>query len=84
MVHELSQREVAERILGILVKDFGLMPGERVSDHQLREKYRERGSDAADIQVGLEFAGADEWLSYDAATQDWYDLFASNSRKWPP
>jgi hypothetical protein len=71
MVHKLSQRDVAERILDILVKDLGLKPGERVPDHQLKEKYRAGGGDAADIQIGLKFAEAEEWLRYDRATQAW-------------
>lgn len=72
MVRDLSQRDVAERVLDILVKDLGLKPGARVPDHRLKEKYREGGGDAADIKDGLEFAADQEWISYDTATQAWY------------
>jgi hypothetical protein len=72
MALKLSKREVAERILDVLVKDLGLKPGERVPDHQLKEKYRAGGGDAGDIGIGLEYADTNEWLSYNAATEAWY------------
>ncbi len=75
MVHKLSQREFAGRVLDNLVKDLELSelkPRERVPDHRLKEKYRTGGGDAGDIQIVLKFAEAEEWLSCDAATQAWY------------
>jgi hypothetical protein len=72
MVFELSKRDVAERILDVLVKDLGLKPGERVPDHELKAKYRARGGDAGDIKVGLEHAEEQQWLSYDRSKDAWY------------
>jgi hypothetical protein len=72
MVFDLSKRDVAERILDILVKDLGLKPGDRVPDHQLKAHYRLGGGDGGDIRVGLEYASAKEWLRYDRATDAWF------------
>ena len=49
----MTQQQVAEWILDILVKDLWLKPGTPVPDHQLREKYRARKADSAD-QGGAE------------------------------
>jgi hypothetical protein len=68
----MTQQEVAEWILDILVSDLRLKPGDPVPDQRLKEKYRERKGDSADIKVGLEYAGAHEWLSYDDLTQTWH------------
>jgi hypothetical protein len=45
----------------------------------LKERYRARGGDSADIKVGLEYAEANEWLGYDGAKQAWYLWVTSTS-----
>jgi hypothetical protein len=52
----MTQRQVAEWIHDILVKDLRMKPGDPVPDHQLKEKYRSREGDSADIKVGLKYA----------------------------
>ena len=69
---KITQREVAERILAILVNDLKLKPGDALPDQQLKEKYRAGNGDSADIKVGLEYAHEHEWLSYDGPTQTWH------------
>ena len=68
----MTQQQVAEWILDILVKDLCLKPGEPVPDHRLKEKYRARKGDSADIMVGLKYAEEHEWLTYDLAKDTWY------------
>jgi hypothetical protein len=48
----MTQRQVAEWILDILVKDLRVQPGDPVPDHQLKAKYRARNGDSADIKLG--------------------------------
>ena len=40
-------------------------------DQQLKQKYRDRKGDAGNIPDGLKYAGDQEWLSWDAATDKW-------------
>jgi hypothetical protein len=68
---EITQQEVAGRILDILVNDLGLKADDPVPDQQLKLKYRERKGDGADIAKGLKYAGDQEWL-YDELTQTWH------------
>lgn len=69
---KMTQQQVAEWILDILVKDLRMKPGDPVADHQLKEKYRARKGDSADIKVGLKYAADHEWLTYDLAKDTWY------------
>ncbi len=69
---KMTRQKVAERILDILVKDLGLKPEDPVPDHQLKEKYRARNGDSADIKVGLKCAEEHEWLRYDLTTDTWH------------
>jgi hypothetical protein len=68
----MTQQEVSEWILDILVKDIGLKPGDPVPDQQLKESYRARNGDSANIKEGLKYAGDQEWMSYDRSTQTWH------------
>jgi hypothetical protein len=68
----MTQQQVAEWILDILVKDLHLKPGDPVPDHQLKEKYRARKGDSADIKVGLKYAEEHEWLMYDPTKNTWH------------
>jgi hypothetical protein len=68
----MTEKEVAEWILDILVKELRLKAGDPVPDHQLKEKYRARKGDSADIPVGVRYAGNHEWLAYDATTDTWH------------
>ena len=68
----MTQQEVAEWILDILVNGLELKPGDSVPDQQLKQKYRERNGDSGNIPAGLEYAGDHEWLSWDAATDRWH------------
>jgi hypothetical protein len=72
MAIKMTQQDVAEWILDILVKDLGLKPGDPLPDHQLKEKYRARDGDSADMKVRLQYAEAHEWLTYDHAKEAWY------------
>ena len=72
MVIKMTQQQVAEWILDILVKDLRLKPGDAMPDQQLKEKYRARSGDSADIKVGLEYAEKQGWLTYSRAKQTWY------------
>ena len=72
MVLHMTQLDVAERILDILVKDLGLKSGDPIPDHRLKESYRTRGGDSADINVGLRYAEEREWLTYDRLSDTWY------------
>jgi hypothetical protein len=72
MTIKMTQQEVAEWILDILVKDLKLKPGDSVPDQQLKQKYRARNGDAANIKDGLKYAGDKEWLSYDRPTDTWH------------
>ena len=69
---DMTQREVAEWILDILVNGLKLKPGDSVPDQQLKQKYRERNGDSGNIPAGLKYAGDQEWLSWDAATDRWH------------
>lgn len=69
---KMTQQEVAEGILDILVNDLKLKAGFPVPDQALKAKYRERKGDSADIQHGLKYAGDQEWLSYEPETQKWF------------
>jgi hypothetical protein len=62
---KITQQEVAERILDILVNDFGLKAGDPVPTQQLKQKYRDRKGDSADIKAGLEYAEEQEWMAHD-------------------
>lgn len=62
---KMTQQEIAEWILDILVNDLKLKPGDAVPDQQLKQKYRERKGDSADIAVGLEYAKDQEWMEHD-------------------
>lgn len=67
----MTKREVAEWILGILVNDLRLNPGDEVPDHQLKKKYRARNGDSANIPDGLEYADEQGWLTYDPVKSIW-------------
>jgi hypothetical protein len=69
---DMTQQEVAEWILEILVKELKLKPEEAVPDQQLKQKYRARSGDAANIPDGLKYAVDQEWLSYDQATDKFH------------
>lgn len=68
----MTQQQVGEWILDILVKDLGLKPGNPVPDHQLKEKYRARKGDSADIKVGLKYAEDLGRLTYDRTSDNWH------------
>jgi hypothetical protein len=68
----MTQQEVAEWILDILVKDLRLKPGDPVPDQKLKERYRARNGDSANIKEGLKYAGDHEWLLYEPTTQTWH------------
>ena len=72
MTISMTQQEVAEWILEILVKDLGLKPGDALPDQELKRRYRARNGDAADIKFGLGCAEAHEWLAYDESKDTWY------------
>jgi len=61
----MTQQNVAEWILDILVKDLKLKPGDPVPDQQLKQKYRDRDGDSGDIKKGLEYAEEQEWMAHD-------------------
>lgn len=67
----MTKQEVAEWILDILVNDLRLNPGDEVPDHQLKEKYRARNGDSANIPAGLEYADEQGWLTYDPVKSTW-------------
>jgi hypothetical protein len=69
---KMTQQDVAEWILSILVDDLKLKPGDLIPDQQLKQKYRERNGDAANIPAGLKYAVAQEWLSYDQAADKFH------------
>ena len=69
---KITQQEITERILDILVNDLKLKPGAEVPDQQLKQKYRDRKGDSADIKEGLRYAEEQEWLSYDRAADTWH------------
>jgi hypothetical protein len=69
---KISQQQVAERVLDILVNELKLKPGDVVPDQQLKQNYRERNGDAANIKDGLKYAGDQEWLSYEPTTHSWH------------
>jgi hypothetical protein len=69
---KMTQQEVAEWILDILVNDLKLKPGDAVPDQQLKERYRARSGDSADIKEGLKYAEGHEWLVYEPTTQKWH------------
>jgi hypothetical protein len=51
-----TQQQVALWILEILVTELHLKPGDEVPFQKLKERYRARGGDSANIKDGLEFA----------------------------
>ena len=69
---KMTQQEVAEWILDILVNDLRLKPHDAVPDQQLKQKYRDRKGDSADIKEGLKYAADQEWLMYEPTTQKWH------------
>lgn len=69
---KMTQQDVAQWILDILVNDLGLKPEDPVPDQKLKEKYRARGGDSADIKEGLKYAADHEWLNFDSLTDTWY------------
>ena len=72
MTIPMTQQEVAEWILDILVKELGLAPGDAIPDQQLKERYRARKGDSSDIKAGLVYAEDAEWLRYDRLKDTWY------------
>ena len=72
MAKNLTKQDVAELILDILVKDLASQPGNLVPDQALRNEYRKRGGDSADIKIGLKYAAEKEWLTYDRSKDAWY------------
>jgi hypothetical protein len=62
---DMTEHEIAEWILDILVKDLKLKPGDAVSGLQLKQKYRDRKGDSGDIKQGLEYAEEQEWMAHD-------------------
>jgi hypothetical protein len=62
---KMTQQEVAEWILDILVKELKLKPGDVVPDQQLKQKYRARSGDSQNIPEGLRYAVDRDWLLYD-------------------
>jgi hypothetical protein len=67
----MTECDVAEWILDVLVKELGLTAEDYVPDHNLKNGYRARGGDSADIKVGLKYAEANEWLRYDDLKDAW-------------
>lgn len=68
---KMTELDIAEWILDILVKDLRLQSGDTVPDQSLKEKYRARGGDGADIKTGLQYAEVQEWLVYDSQQNAW-------------
>ena len=69
----MTRQEVAEWILDILVNDLGLKPGGLMPDQRLKQKYRERKGDSADIKVGLKYAEEQGWIAHDGPpTYTWH------------
>jgi hypothetical protein len=62
---KMTQQEVAEWILDILVNDLKIKPGDAVPDQQLKHKYRERNGDSGDIKQGLQYAEEQGWMAHD-------------------
>jgi hypothetical protein len=71
MPRDMTERDVAEWILEILVKELDLKAEDYVPDHKLKDGYRARGGDSADITVGLKYAEASGWLKYDNPKDTW-------------
>ena len=69
MTIKMTQEEVANWVLDILVNELSLKSGDAVPDHGLKDRYRARNGDSADIELGLEYAEAREWLTYDPTNQ---------------
>jgi hypothetical protein len=69
---KITQQEIAEGILDMMVKDLKLKPGDAVPDQQLKERYRARKGDSADIKEGLKYAADEGWLAYELTTQMWH------------
>jgi hypothetical protein len=69
---EMTRQEVAEWILDILVNDLKLNSGDPMPDQQLKERYRARKGDSADIKKGLKYAEDQEWLMYERTTNVWH------------
>jgi hypothetical protein len=72
MTIKMTQQDVAEWIVDILVRELELKPGDEVPFQRLKERYRARKGDAGDIPVGLQYAGNQEWLTYDGAKDAWH------------
>ena len=62
---KMTQQQIAEWILEILVEELKLKPGDRLPDQLLKERYRARKGDSGDIKIGLELATELEWLTLD-------------------
>jgi hypothetical protein len=67
---KLSRDEAAEWILGILVNELGLKPGDVVPLQLLKANYRARNGNSADIKHGLQCAVESEWLELVPGGQD--------------
>jgi hypothetical protein len=65
---KMTEQDVAEWILDILVNDLKLKPGDAVPDQQLKQKYRDRKGDSADIKAGLQYAEEHEWMTHDESS----------------
>jgi hypothetical protein len=65
MPMKMTERDVAEWILDILVNELKLKPGDAVPDQQLKLKNRERNGDGGDIKKGLQYAEEQEWMAHD-------------------
>lgn len=69
---KMTHQDVAEWILDILVNELGLKSGDEAPFQRLKERYRARKGDAANIADGLKFAGDQEWLRYDDIKDTWH------------
>jgi hypothetical protein len=72
MAIKMTQQEVAEWVVDILVNELELKPEDPVPDQELKERYRARNGDSADIKFGLKYAEAQEWLRYQRSDDTWY------------
>lgn len=71
----VTLEQVAETLLDILVKDLDMKPGQEVPDHALKERFRARRYDAANIKDGLKYAHQRGWIEYSA--EDRFTLTAN-------
>jgi hypothetical protein len=51
-------------------------------DQQLKERYRARNGDSADIKEGLKHAGDQGWLSYEPTTRIWHLTELRHESAW--